>query len=213
MKINLNFIKQSQYIIKKTLSKNSKLQNSHNSLPTVAVPLVLYYIGENSNNYANDILTFMKQRDIKIPTGLKPDPSDNAGFNMSSKNKIRKALEDAAKNGDITEEEKLKYTRKIPFTGKSDRELKTLSNDISDTMPECDTISDKIPLSINIPDNIDFKQLDVSLPPDLQRAVDMSSIDSGDDLISTMFDYVPEDGYDLNKDLFDNFKEMLENLY
>ena len=55
--------------------------------------------------------------------------------------------------------------------------------------------------------------LDVSLSPDLQRAVDMSSIDSGDDLISSILDYVPGDGYDLNKDLFENFKDMLENLF
>ena len=78
---------------------------------------------------------------------------------------------------------------------------------------EHDTFSGKIPINENIPDNIDFKQLDVSLSPDLQRAVDMSSIDSGDDLISSILDYVPGDGYDLNKDLFENFKDMLENLF
>ena len=196
------------------IKQKSKLEkNNRLTIPIVTNPIIVYMATTEKT-----MADLEKNKLTEAANRLKPN--DTAWNEKQSRNALKKAGITSHREQDkyIDSDGKLNTAGKkqVSFKGEEEQDIAGQYSDpdeISDTVPECDTISDKIPLSINIPDNIDFKQLDVSLPPDLQRAVDMSSIDSGDDLISTMFDYVPEDGYDLNKDLFDNFKEMLENLF
>lgn len=182
-----------------------------NEIPLIATPIVLYYTNSELNTKSRQLKSLEEygkaHQPISDRTEYNTRAMERAGYN---KQEIKKSLDQDGYIKDPSVQKDLR-SQNIPFKGSETQNSEGLSD--YTISPEHDTLSGKIPINENIPDNIDFKQLDVSLPPDLQRAVDMSSIDSGDDLISTMFDYVPEDGYDLNKDLFDNFKEMLENLY
>ena len=102
-------------------------------LPTVTIPLVCYYIGENQDKAAADILNFFYRKNIKVPDFLRPHADTKCGFNAASKTKIKKALQEAYKKGQITEEERDKYTNKLTFAGHGDAEGSVPSNNDSVT--------------------------------------------------------------------------------
>lgn len=103
------------------------------TLPIVATPVAFYYIGQQSDEYANEILKFMQNKNIQMPLGMKPDPSDNSGFSSGTQINIRQSLENAYKQGKITEAEYKTYDRKVAFTGRDHGNLDT---------PDIDNIPD-----------------------------------------------------------------------
>lgn len=112
-------------------------------MPILTTPILLYYIGENRDNTASDILKFFKDKKIDTPLGASSS-GDGTGFSPSTKISIKNKLEQACKDGKITEDEYEKYTKKVSFTGKN-AEIE-VNNDIHSDKPTgfFDKLSSKI---------------------------------------------------------------------
>ncbi len=83
MKVNLNLIKQPINKVQHNICGKAKpvIKNfAQSAIPISGIPLVAYYIGEQRDNYAIEIIKFMKKKGIEIPTGIKAGVDDKTGL-------------------------------------------------------------------------------------------------------------------------------------
>lgn len=97
--------------------QTNKMNSIKKAMPIVAAPILAYYIGEGTDRNTEEILDFLKRKNIKIPDYLKPHADTKSGLNAPSKDKIKETLQKAYEKGEITQKEHERYTRKLTFTG------------------------------------------------------------------------------------------------
>ena len=124
------------------ISNNFVKNRKINKLPIVTTPLVAYYVGEYQDNNVEDILTFLNNKNITIPSNLKPHSLTKTGWDLASQSKVKNTLENAFKENKITEQEYKTYKNKVTFTGDSDNSC--TSDTTTDTNISDDIITDGV---------------------------------------------------------------------
>ena len=115
MKIQFNSITQPYRCVNKIMSKINNNKMISKALPMVSIPLVSYYIGENSDNALKNLISDMKANNISIPN-YSHDPNTHSGLDFASQGRFRNAIE----NANIDEDTKKDLLNQVTFTGKND---------------------------------------------------------------------------------------------
>ncbi len=164
-------------IVNTNFVKNNVVKNRH--LPLMTTPLVCYYIGQYQDENVEAILKFFKSKSITIPSNLEPHSLTKTGWNPSSQTKIKKELDKALKNGDITQDEHTKYYSKVNFTSAPE-------DGIDDSILESDPELAQ--------DLRELQSIDTSLSPELQDYRDLPDFDTPRELLEYFIgDKLPDD--------------------
>jgi len=160
-----------------------------NTLPMVAVPMLLYDV---KNDNVKKLFNMMAENDIEIPKFLNVNPLTNSGLDAVSKTKIRNAIYEAARNGKIDNSTKNKLLSKVNFTGNPDSAEQILQN-----------------TDVAINDGMDL--IDTTLPDSLKDFFDKDGLDVPEGLLDTVNDVVAT-GADALGDAIDGVKKIVEKI-
>lgn len=166
-------------------------------VPYVAVPLVAY-AKKNKDFAVENLIQAMKDNDIEIPTGLKPDPTDQAGFDFSSKGKIKRAIQKACEEGIIDKNTEQDLMHKVSFTGRGDSITETSGLSIHDLAKDRSLLENMSASEIS--------EIDVSMTPELENFTSIHLGENSGEFIDNITDVVMDD-LDSDSGIFEMLKK------